>query len=84
MSHPAQNVLFLDSIEGTADITEKTYTDTRIKRLDIHNDGLTDIVLSLTGKTVTIKSNESWGYYVDIDKFSVAASSNAYRISVGV
>jgi hypothetical protein len=83
MSRPASDYLFFDRIEGTADITNKTY-DHPIGYILVANDSEGTMVLTLAGKNVTILAGETWGFPCEIDKFSLDADGGAYRIDIGV
>ena len=85
MSVPSQTYRLYDVIEGTADITNKNYGNQTITRFDIINLGSSEIVVSLGSlPDKTIPAGQSWGYFVDIDSFSVVANSNEYSIDIGV
>ena len=84
MSRPASDYLFFDRIEGTADITNKTYTGYSIRYIFVSNDSEGTMVLTLAGKNITILAGETWGFPCEIDKFSLDADGGAYRIDIGV
>ena len=77
------NIELIDHIEGTADIEDKSYGDSRIRRIDITNDGAGDIILTIHGNDITIKTTETYGYFCNATAFSVTADGNAYRIDIG-
>lgn len=74
----------IDHIEGTADITNKSYDANYIKGISVTNFGTTSMSLTLLGfsTAITIPAETTWEHPVNIKSFSLDANGNSYAIDV--